>query len=101
MGVVRVATRKSDGCKFALKTIPKAGPQSLSGQTPTGEAMSIWERKVRDEVSLHFALGASLDSCTKPGDPYFNKLTRILATRSMQQARRSRSNRRRHPTALC
>ena len=64
MGVVRVATRKSDGCKFALKTIPKAGPQSLSGQTPTGEAMSIWERKVRDEVSLHFALGASLDIVT-------------------------------------
>ena len=34
MGVVRVATRKSDGCKFALKTIPKAGPQSLSGRPP-------------------------------------------------------------------
>ena len=64
MGVVRVATRKSDGCKFALKTIPKAGPQSLAGQTPTGEAMTIWERKVRDEVSLHFALGASLDIVT-------------------------------------
>ena len=64
MGVVRAVTRKSDGCTFALKTIPKAGPQSLAGQTPTGEAMTIWERKVRDEVSLHFALGASLDIVT-------------------------------------
>ena len=33
------------------------------------------------------ALGESLDNCTKPADPYFNKLVRILATRSMQQAR--------------
>jgi serine/threonine protein kinase len=64
MGVVRVATRKSDGAKFALKTIPKAGPVSLAGQTPSGDAMTIWERKVRDEVNLHFALGASLDIVT-------------------------------------
>ena len=64
MGVVRSCTRRSDGCRFALKTIPKAGPQSLQGSTPTGEAMSVWERKVRDEVNLHFALGASLDIVT-------------------------------------
>jgi serine/threonine protein kinase len=64
MGVVRSCTRRSDGCRFALKTIPKAGPQSLEGSTPTGDAMSIWERKVRDEVNLHFALGASLDIVT-------------------------------------
>ena len=64
MGVVRSCTRRSDGCRFALKTIPKAGPRSLEGATPTGEAMSVWERKVRDEVNLHFALGASLDIVT-------------------------------------
>ena len=64
MGVVRSCTRRSDGCRFALKTIPKAGPTSLEGSTPTGDAMSIWERKVRDEVNLHFALGASLDIVT-------------------------------------
>jgi len=39
------------------------------------------------DASSSLALGASLDRCTKPADPYFNKLTRILATRSMQQAR--------------
>mmetsp|Transcript_15462 Transcript_15462/g.48742 ORF Transcript_15462/g.48742 Transcript_15462/m.48742 type:complete len:277 (+) Transcript_15462:1146-1976(+) len=33
------------------------------------------------------ALGRSLDACAKPDDPYFNQLTRILATRAMQQAR--------------
>ena len=64
MGVVRSCTRRSDGNRFALKTIPKAGPTSLEGSTPTGDAMSIWERKVRDEVNLHFALGASLDIVT-------------------------------------
>ena len=64
MGVVRSCTRRSDGNRFALKTIPKAGPQSLEGATPAGEAMAIWERKVRDEVNLHFALGASLDIVT-------------------------------------
>ena len=26
--------------------------------------MAVWERKVRDEVNLHFALGASLDIVT-------------------------------------
>ena len=52
MGVVRSCTRRSDGCRFALKTIPKAGPRSLEGATPTGEAMSVWERKVRDEDAI-------------------------------------------------
>jgi len=61
MGVVRACTRKSDGRRFALKTIPKAGPASLAGQHPTDKAMGIWERKVRDEVSLHFALSSALD----------------------------------------
>ena len=64
MGVVRSCTRRSDGNRFALKTIPKAGPQSLEGAAPAGEAMAVWERKVRDEVNLHFALGASLDIVT-------------------------------------
>lgn len=64
MGVVRLCTRISDSRRFALKTIPKAGPQSLEGQHATGDAMSIWERKVRDEVNLHFALGPSLDIVT-------------------------------------
>ena len=64
MGVVRFCTRRSDGNRFALKTIPKAGPQSLEGAAPAGEAMAVWERKVRDEVNLHFALGASLDIVT-------------------------------------
>lgn len=64
MGVVRLCTRNSDQRKFALKTIPKSGPQSLEGQTPSVDAMGIWERKVRDEVNLHFALGASLDIVT-------------------------------------
>ena len=53
-----------DGEQFALKTIPKAGPASLAGQHPTQKGMGIWERKVRDEVSLHFALRASLDIVT-------------------------------------
>lgn len=53
-----------DGEQFALKTIPKAGPASLAGQQPTQKGMGIWERKVRDEVSLHFALSASLDIVT-------------------------------------
>jgi len=39
------------------------------------------------DASSSFALSDSLDACTKPADPYFNKLVRILATRSMQQAR--------------
>jgi exosome complex exonuclease DIS3/RRP44 len=39
------------------------------------------------DASSSLALGASLDGCVKAGDAYFNKLTRILATRSMQQAR--------------
>ena len=39
------------------------------------------------DASSSLALCASLDACDKPGDPYFNKLVRILATRSMQQAR--------------
>ena len=64
MGVVRKATRKSDGEVFALKTIPKAGPISLAGQHPTGDSMGTWERKVRDEVNLHNSLGASLDIVT-------------------------------------
>jgi calcium-dependent protein kinase len=38
MGVVRACTRKSDGRRFALKTIPKAGPASLAGQHPTAGA---------------------------------------------------------------
>lgn len=40
---------------------------------------------IDDSSSL--ALGRSLDACAKPDDPYFNQLTRIMATRSMQQAR--------------
>lgn len=64
MGVVRRAVRRSDGEEFALKTIPKAGPVSRLGQEPTEKAMEIWERKVRDEVNLHFALGSSLDIVT-------------------------------------
>jgi exosome complex exonuclease DIS3/RRP44 len=39
------------------------------------------------DVSSSLALTKSLDACDKPGEPYFNKLVRILATRSMQQAR--------------
>jgi len=39
------------------------------------------------DTASSLALSASLDECTKPGEPYFNKLVRILATRSMQQAR--------------
>ena len=64
MGVVRRATRRSDGRAFALKTIPKAGPASLEGREGTRDAASAWERKVRDEVNLHFALGPSLDIVT-------------------------------------
>lgn len=64
MGVVRKVTRISDGEIFALKTIPKVGPISLEGQSPTDQAKAAWERKVRDEVNLHFALSASLDIVT-------------------------------------
>ena len=39
------------------------------------------------DASSSLALGNSLNECTKADDPYFNKLVRILATRSMQQAR--------------
>ena len=37
--------------------------------------------------SCSLTLGRSLDKCAKPEDPYFNQLTRIMATRSMNQAR--------------
>jgi len=39
------------------------------------------------DASSSLALTASLDRCAKDDDGYFNKLVRILATRSMQQAR--------------
>ena len=39
------------------------------------------------DASSSLELTASLDACVKKDDPYFNKLMRILATRSMQQAR--------------
>ncbi|KAL1520405.1 hypothetical protein AB1Y20_021991 [Prymnesium parvum] len=39
------------------------------------------------DVSSSLALAQSLDECIKPEDPYFNRLVRILTTRSMQQAR--------------
>ena len=39
------------------------------------------------DATSSLTLGQSLDHCVKPNDPYFNKLVRILATRSMQQAR--------------
>jgi exosome complex exonuclease DIS3/RRP44 len=39
-----------------------------------------------DDSNSH-TLGKSLDACTKPADPYFNQLARIMATRSMNQAR--------------
>lgn len=40
------------------------------------------------DTSSSLALGKSLDACVRPDDKYFNQLARILATRSMQQARR-------------
>ena len=39
------------------------------------------------DATSSLTLGHSLNACAKPDDPYFNKLVRILATRSMQQAR--------------
>ena len=49
------------------------------------------------DTSSSLALGKSLDACVRPDDKYFNQLARILATRSMQQARRLvRSRRHRH-----
>jgi len=38
------------------------------------------------DATSSLALGKSLDACTKSDEPYFNKLVRILTTRSMQQA---------------
>ena len=64
MGVVRLATRKRDGCRFALKTIPKSGPASLEGRPRRRRHVRVGNEKVRDEVNLHFALGASLDIVT-------------------------------------
>ena len=37
------------------------------------------------DASSSLTLTSSLDACVKNADPYFNKLVRILATRSMQQ----------------
>ncbi|GFR51506.1 hypothetical protein Agub_g13921 [Astrephomene gubernaculifera] len=38
------------------------------------------------DVSSSLALAASLDGATRPDDPYFNKLVRIMTTRCMTQA---------------
>ncbi|GLC34112.1 hypothetical protein PLESTB_000838700 [Pleodorina starrii] len=38
------------------------------------------------DVSSSSALAASLDGATRPDDPYFNKLVRIMTTRCMTQA---------------
>lgn len=60
--------------------------------TPTPGAFDGLNRSLAQhghelDASSSLALTRSLDACNKPSDPYFNKLVRILATRSMQQAR--------------
>ena len=61
---------------------------------PTPGAFAGLQRNLKqhgfelDDASS-LALTASLDTCVKPDDPYFNKLARILCTRCMQQARRA------------
>ena len=58
---------------------------------PTPGAFAGLQRNLKqhgfelDDASS-LALTASLDTCVKPDDPYFNKLARILCTRCMQQA---------------
>jgi len=47
---------------------------------------ALRQHGVELDATSSLTLGASLDKCVKPDQPYFNKLVRILATRSMQQA---------------
>ena len=63
MGVVRLATQ-TRRVSFRAQDDTEVRPREPRGADPVGDAMSVWERKVRDEVNLHFALGASLDIVT-------------------------------------
>lgn len=65
-----------------LRRHPQPQPGAFDGLNS-----SLKQHGFELDVSSSLALGKSLDACDKPGEPYFNKLVRILATRSMQQAR--------------
>tara|TARA_B100000524_G_scaffold260752_1_gene141899 strand:- start:281 stop:3166 length:2886 start_codon:yes stop_codon:yes gene_type:complete len=61
-------------------------PQPLPGSFDSLKR-SLKQHGFELDVSTSLALGHSLDKCVKKDDAYFNQLARILATRSMQQAR--------------
>jgi exosome complex exonuclease DIS3/RRP44 len=65
-----------------LRRHPQPTPGAFDGLNA-----SLKQHGFELDVSSSLALGNSLNACDKPADPYFNKLVRILATRSMQQAR--------------
>ena len=96
MGVVRLATRKRDGCRFALKTIPKSGPASLEGQTPSATPCpcgnerfatksTCTSRSARPSTSSRSTTGSRTRlGCT------FSSISATAATSSPAPARRIR-----------
>jgi exosome complex exonuclease DIS3/RRP44 len=81
ISVARETTRA-----FSLSSMLRRHPTPTPGAFgPLNRSLQQHGFELNDSSSL--ALSASLDTCDKPADPYFNKLVRILATRSMQQAR--------------
>jgi len=71
---------------FPLCAMLRRHPPPLPGAFDTLQR-SLSHHGFSLDTSSSLALSASLDACVKPEDPYFNELTRILTTRSMQQAR--------------
>ena len=65
-----------------LRRHPQPQPGAFDGLNA-----SLKQHGLEVDATSSLNLCASLDRCAKPDDPYFNKLVRILATRSMQQAR--------------
>jgi len=65
-----------------LRRHPQPTPGAFDGLNA-----SLKQHGCQLDATSSLDLGRSLDGCSKPTDPYFNKLVRILATRSMQQAR--------------
>lgn len=49
------------------------------------QALQIWGMSLKTENSKQFA--ESLDEAVMGGDPYFNQIVRIMATRCMTQAK--------------
>ena len=69
---------------------PAAAPPDGAPPSINLEALNGMLRVRKPEMSISFesskALADSLDRCVDPGDPYFNTLVRIMATRCMRAA---------------